>query len=271
MCEGQITTDECKSILETFQNNKSPGIDRIPIEFYKKCWNLICEPFINCANESFEKEELSNSQKQAVITLIEKQGKDRTLIENWRPISLVNADAKIISKVIASRLKNVLPNIIHCNQPGYVKDRYIGERVRSTLDIMDFTEKENIPGLMIFIDFRKAFDTLEWNFLFNCLDAFNFGPEFKRWINTFYKNIQSCVMNNGLSSEYFNLSRGVRQGDPLSPYLFLLAVETLAIAVRENIEIKGIVIEQQETKLLQYADDTNHDFWCCRHEFDARA
>ena len=121
---------------------------------------------------------------------------------------------------------------------------------------MDFTEKENIPGLMIFIDFRKAFDTLEWNFLFKCLDAFNFGPEFKPWINTFYKNIQSCVINNGLSSEYFNLSRGVRQGDPLSPYLFLLAVETLAIAVRENVEIKGIVIEQQETKLLQYADDT---------------
>ena len=130
-CEGQITIDECKSILETFQINKSPGNDGIPIEFYKKCWNFICEPFINCINESFVKEELSNSQKQAVITLIEKQGKDRTLIENWRPISLVNVDAKIISKVIASRLKDVLPNIIHCNQSGYVKDRYIGETVRS--------------------------------------------------------------------------------------------------------------------------------------------
>lgn len=106
-------------------------------------------------------------------------------MENWRPISLVSVDAKIISEVIASRLKNVFPYITHHNQIGYVKDRYIGETVRSILDIMDFAEKENIPGLLIFIDFRKAFDTLEWKFLFSCLDAFNFGPEFKRWINTF--------------------------------------------------------------------------------------
>ena len=199
---------------------------------------------------------MSNSQRQAVITLIEKKGKDRTLIENWRPISLVNADAKIISKVIANRIKDILPSIIHHNQTGYVKERYIGETVRSIFDIMDLTDKENMPGLLIFIDFEKAFDSLEWNFLYNCLDVFNFGPNFKRWIKTFYANIKSCVVNNGLCSDYFELTRGVRQGDPLSPYLFLLAVETLAIAIRANEEIKGIVINQEETKLLQYPYDT---------------
>ena len=104
---------------------------------------------------------MSNSQKQAVITLIEKKGKDRCLIENWRPISLLNVDAKILSKVIATRIKKVLPDIIHHNQSGYISDRYIGETVRSIFDIMDFTGKENIPGLLIFIDFQKAFDTLE--------------------------------------------------------------------------------------------------------------
>ena len=89
---------------------------------------------------------MSRSQKQAVITLIEKKGKDRLLLENWRPISLVNVDAKIMSKVIATRIKNVLPNIIHHNQTGYVKDRYIGETVRSVFDVMDLTLKENVPG-----------------------------------------------------------------------------------------------------------------------------
>ena len=94
---------------------------------------------------------MSRSQKQAVITLIEKKGKDRLLFENWRPISLVNVDAKIMSKVIATRIKNVLPNIIHHNQTGYVKDRYIGDTVRFVFVVMDFTLKEKVPGLLIFI------------------------------------------------------------------------------------------------------------------------
>ena len=113
---------------------------------------------------------MSCSQKQAVITLIEKKGKDCSFLENWRPISLVNVDAKIMSKAIATRIKNVLPNIIHHNQTGFIKDRYIGETVRSIFNIMDF--------LMIFIDFQKALDSLEWNFLQSCLESFNFGPNF---------------------------------------------------------------------------------------------
>ena len=150
----------------------------------------------------------------------------------------------------------MLPSIIHHNQTGYVKDRYIGETVRSIFDIMEFTDSQNIPGILIFIDFKKAFDTLEWNYLFNCLEAFNFGSDFIRYVKMFYTYIQGCVINNGIASDYLMLERGVRQGDPLSPYLFLLAVETLAIAIRENKEIKGVKIEQEETKLLQYVDDT---------------
>ena len=101
-----------------------------------------------------------------------------------------------------------------------------------------------------------AFDTIEWCYLQRCLECFNFGPEFLRWVMTFYNTIQSCVINNGITSDYLTLERGVRQGDPLSPYLFVVAVETLAIAVRQNTLIKGITIAKDETKLLQYADDT---------------
>ena len=250
MCEGKILHKECELMLETFQNNKVPGNDGIPVEFYKKFRTLLSEPFVKCANECFENMEMSNSQKQAVITLIEKKGKDRTLLENWRPISLVNVDAKLMSKVVANRIKKVLPCIIHYNQTGYVQDRYIGETVRFIFDIMEFTVNENVPGMLIFIDFQKAFDSLEWDFIFGCLEAFNFGPDFSGWVKTFYKNIQSCVINNGNVSDYFFLGRGVRQGDPLSPYLFVLAAEVLAIAVRQNVDIKGILVDGQETKLL---------------------
>ena len=121
---------------------------------------------------------------------------------------------------------------------------------------MDFTVDENIPGLLIFIDFQKAFDSLEWNFLQRCLESFNFGSSLIRWVITFYKNIQSSVINNGIISDFFTLGQGVRRGDPLSRYLFVIAAETLAISFRQNSMIKGITFEKNETKLLQYADDT---------------
>ena len=121
---------------------------------------------------------------------------------------------------------------------------------------MEYTKDSNKPGILFFIDFEKAFDSLEWDFLNKCLELFNFGPEFIRWVNIFYKNIQSCVINNGLCCDYFNIERGVRQGDPLSPYLFVTAVEILNIAIRNKYSIKGIEINDLEIKLLQFADDT---------------
>ena len=162
--------------------------------------------------------------------------------------------------MIAARIKNVLPHIIHHNQTGFIKDRYIGETVRSLFDIMELTVEENIPGLMIFIAFQKAFASLEWNYLLKCLQYFNFGPSFIRWVSTFYKNIQSCVINNGITSDYFTLQRGVRHGDPLSPYLFVIAAEVLGIAVRQDKETKSFQIGKKETKLLQNADDTTAVF-----------
>ena len=99
--------------------------------------------------------------------------------------------------------------------------------------------KENIPGLMLFIDFQKEFDSVKWEFLFKCLEAFNFPVT---GLKVFYNNIQSCILNNGMTSNFFTLKRGVRQGDLLSPYRFVAAVETLASAIRQNSDIKGIYI-----------------------------
>ena len=120
---------------------------------------------------------------------------------------------------------------------------------------MDYTKTYDIPGLLLFIDFEKAFDSLEWNFMFKCLEVFGFGPSLTRWVETFYSNITSCIINNGTLSASFEINRGVRQGDPLSPYLFIIAVELLAVAIRSCSEISGIKIDAKEFKMVQYADD----------------
>ena len=107
---------------------------------------------------------------------------------------------------------------------------------------MEYTKDKNKPGILFFIDFEKGFDSLEWDFLNKCLELFNFGPDFIKRVNIFYKNIQSWVINNGLCSHYFSIERGVRQGDPLPSYLFVTAVEILAISIRNRDSIKGTKI-----------------------------
>ena len=109
---------------------------------------------------------------------------------------------------------------------------------------------------MLLIDFEKAFDSVEWNFLDGVLKFFNFGESMRRWVKTFYKNINSSVLDNGHCSDSFSASRGVRPGDPLSPYLFIICAELRADAIKQNGQINGITVNNEEFLLGQYADDT---------------
>ena len=117
-------------------------------------------------------------------------------------------------------------------------------------------KKKNITGLLLFLDFEKAFDTIEWPFVLRTLEFFGFGKKFVSWIKCFYSDIESCVINNGWGSNFFKIKRGVRQGCPLSPYLFVLTVEVLAKEIKGNKNIKGIPIKSKEIKTSQYADET---------------
>ena len=254
-CEGPLTNEECLKAVKTFKNNKSPGNDGLTCEFYKKMWPVLGNQLVKALNYANEQGELSNTQKQAIITLLDK-GKDRTLIQNWRPISLLNVDYKIASKALANRFIKFLPKLIHANQVGYVRNRNIMDNLRTISDILHFTKEEEVPGILMCIDFQKAFDSLEWVFLREVLGKFNFGNSFIGWVDTLYKQVTSCIRNDGYVSPDFKLGRGVRQGDPLSPYLFLLAVEILGCKIRQNDNICGIKVNSKETKCLQYADDT---------------
>ena len=118
--------------------------------------------------------ELTDFQKQGIITLLPKSGKNSFILDNWRPISLLNVDYKIATKAIADRIKQILPSIISSQQTDFIKGRYIGENVRLIFDILDHVNDQDLPSLLFFSDFEKAFDSLDHTFMINCLKHFNF-------------------------------------------------------------------------------------------------
>ena len=256
LCDGLLTAAECLESLKTMEPNKTPGTDGIPAEFYKVFWNDIKSFFLASINASYAKGCLSISQRRGLITLIPKKDKSLCYIKNWRPISLLNCDYKIAAKSIASRIKRVLPSVINNDQTGFQKNRFIGENIRLLNSILSYTDIEQLPGLLLFTDFEKAFDTLEWTFVEKSLKYYNFENSLISWFKLFYTDISSSIQNNGWTSDFFNLSRGVRQGCPLSPYLFILCAEILRAAIRRDKQIRGIRISDKECKVSQYADDT---------------
>ena len=180
----------------------------------------------------------------------------------WRGISragLVQSRLdflEILAKTLANRLQKVIGYLISADQVGYIKGRFIGENVCIIEDMIQYTNKNDIPGLLVLIDFEKVFETIEWDFLFKTLKSYNFGKTFIDWIKLLYSNITACTINNGYLSHNFTLERGIRQGCPSSAILFILVAEILSINLRSNQKAKDITIDGLEYKITQLADDT---------------
>ena len=141
---------------------------------------------------------------------------------------------------IAERIKQVLNKLISKEQTGFLRSRHIGENTRLIYDILHATDELDISGLLLIIDYEKAFDSISWKFIEKVLNFLNFGESIKQWIKIFYNDISASVVQCGFLSESFTVLRGCRQGDPLSPYIFLLCAEILARLFKSNKDIKGI-------------------------------
>ena len=254
--DEELTMIELSKSLKNLANNKSPGPDGLTTNFYKCFWPDIKELLHSCYLYSFKNGELSQDQRTGILNLLPKDGKDLRYLANWRPISLLNTDYKILTKALATRIQKVLPDLIDADQVGYMKNRYIGENIRILSDLIKFAEIEDIEAYIAQIDFEKAFDSIEWPFLLKTLESFNFGPHFVRWIRIIYTNIQSCIGNNGYYSTTFKLSRSIRQGCPISALLFILVAEVIAIHIRNDDSITGIIVNNIEFKISLMADDT---------------
>ena len=256
LCESEITIEDLKGALLSMDNDKSPGNDGLNKEFYVFFWENIKNCIFESIQDAKQKGVLSSSQRQAIIKLIEKKDRYKRYIKNWRPISLLNIDTKMLSKVLASKVRKVLPSIIKCDQTAYVANRFIGESIRMTSDILELTKKLKIGGFILTMDIEKAFDSVDHVFLLAVLEKMGFRSSFLSWIQILLKNQESCVMNGGNSTGYFKLERGTRQGDPISAYLFIIVLEVFFIMIRDNEHIQGIKLFNFEYKLTSYADDT---------------
>ena len=258
MCDDVITLEEIEKSVNGMKKNKTPGPDGITLEFYLYFFNDL-KHVLHYIYESVEdNEELSRSMKYGLINLIYKNKGCKSELKNFRPISLLNVDYKILARIMANRLKFVLPKIISSTQSCCIIGKDISDTVCNIRDIMDLVELDDIEGFLLKLDQEKAFDRAGHEYLFEVLKKFGFGNKFIKWIRIFYTNIFSSVKCNGFLTPYFRLKNSVKQGCPISALLYVLLAEPLSTAIKKNNDIKGIKIPMtdKEEKIFSHADDT---------------
>jgi len=257
MCDKDINKEEIHTALKSMSKNKSPGTDGLTVEFYMHFYELFEDIFYKLFKCIEEESVMSRSMRHGMITLIHKKN-DKRLLKNWRPISLLNVDYKILARIMSNRIKTVLPKIISREQSACIMGRDISDTICSIRDIIHLVENEKMEGYLVKIDQQKAFDRVDHMFLLKCLDKYGFGKAFKNWIHIFYTDIYSTVKCNGYLTNYFPVKNSVRQGCPISALLFVLIAEPLNSTIKSNKDIHGIQIPNSEIEsiIFQHADDT---------------
>ena len=250
-----ITLGEIMNTIKLLPTSKAPGLDGYTSEFYKAYAEELAPLLLSTYNEALQKGNLPPSLTEAVITLIPKEGRDPLDCKNYRPISLTSCDSKIFSKIMANRLDEVITTLIHPDQVGFIRSRSSSDNIRRFIDIMWAVQGDSAPMAAISLDAEKAFDRVEWEYLFSTLECFGFSEKFIKWIKLIYTHPTASVLTNGIISSSFQLGRGTRQGDPASPLLFAIALEPLAAAIRKEQAFPGIEICKSSHKLMLYADD----------------
>ena len=253
-----ITPFEVSEVIEKTKKGKSPGIDGLPYEFYKEFREEISGHLADVFNQILAKGILSESQRTAVISLIPKKG-DNTKLTNWRPISLQCCDAKILSKILANRLKTVMSDIVSESQVCSVPGRQIQDHLLLIRETIAMANHKRRPLYIISFDQEKAFDRVDWDFMLSVLAKFGIPSKFVEYGKTLYNMPTSFVCVNGFFTDLIDVKRGVRQGCPLSMLLYTLVAETIGNAIDADSNIRGAQTPggKGEHKKVQFADDTN--------------
>ena len=256
--DGALTLSEIKEAIQAIQSmnsGKSPGPDGYPVDFYKKFSDQLAPLLLEMFNHSFERGTLPPTLLQASISLIFKRDKDPLSCASYRPISLLPVDVKILAKILARRLESVMPSIISEDQTGFIRGRHSYSNIRRLLGVILSPSPLKIPEAIISLDAEKAFDRVEWAYLLFSLRQFGFDNNFISWVRLLYSSPCASVCTNNQRSAPFPLFRGTRQGCPLSPLLFALAIEPLSIALKMVEGFGGINRWGIKHQVSLYADD----------------
>jgi hypothetical protein len=231
--EGVITCEEIEKSLKNSNFASCPGWDGVSYKFIKTMWDSLKVPITKMANEGFNQGFLSPTLRTGLIKLIPK-GKNNTRVEDWRPITLLTSSYKVISGVISSRLETALPYIIGRGQKGFLKYKNMGTCIQNVVDgIADsWANREQMGTLMI--DFVKAFDSIEHEFVSKSMKFFGFGPVLCNMVRTLLKDRRACIDLNSCHGSYFEIARGAPQGDRASPYIFIICIEILILKLESD-------------------------------------
>lgn len=254
--EAPVTPEEVLAIIQKLKNNKSTGEDGFNAEFYKMYAQILAGPLALTINDILMGGHLPPSWNRAEIAVIPKKERDILDTRSYRPISLLNQDYKIFTSILTNRLNKIISNYIGQDQTGFIPNSDIMDSIYRTIEIINHCRTNHLNSTAILsLDVEKAFDRVKVPYLLTLLEHMAFGPKFLTTLQAIYLDPTARVKVNGTVSHPFRIRRGTRQGCPLSPLLFALAIEPLAELLRNSPDCKGICIGDQCHKINLFADD----------------
>ena len=261
--ERLFEEDEVTQVVRSMNGDKSLGPNGFPLTFFHACWHVIKNDLLAVFEEFYTTGSIERSLNFTFFTLIPKKS-NATEVRDFRPISLLGSVYKILAKVLANGLSMVLGNIVSTPQNAYVKGRQITDSVLIANEILDSKLKDNLPSVICKLDIEKAYDHVNWYFLLYLLERCGFPEKWCHWIYFCISTARFSILINGSPEGFFGSTCGIRQGDPLSPLLFVIIMEALSRMMSKAIE-EGLLLGFQVGALgndslclshLLFADDT---------------